>query len=122
MKSKENLINERIIKILYAIIKHCNIINDTMNYFGRQYSEFEDNSIYQNAILTPVTQIGELVKKIPMEFRNEYNEIPWRNIAGMRDIVVHNYETIDKLILWNVVIDEIDSLKQFCKKIIDEGD
>lgn len=40
----------------------------------------------------------------------------------MRDIVVHNYETINKLILWNLVIDEIDNLKQFRKKIMNEGD
>lgn len=38
----------------------------------------------------------------------------------MRDIVVHNYETIDKLILWNVAGKETDKIKDFCKKIINE--
>ena len=110
--------DERIKKVLQAIIKHCNIINDTKNFFGNNYLNFENNSIYQNAILTPVTQIGELVKKLPQDFRNKYNEIPWKNIAGMRDIVVHNYETIDKTILWDVVDKEIDKIKDFCKKIL----
>lgn len=36
----------------------------------------------------------------------------------MRDIVVHNYETIDKVILWNVVDEEIDKIKEFCKEIL----
>ena len=111
---------ERIKKILQTIIKHCNIINDTKEYFGNNYSDFENNSIYQNAILTPVTQIGELVKKLPTDFRNKYNQIPWKNIAGMRDIVVHNYETIDKSILWNVADIETDKIKDFCKKILNE--
>lgn len=88
------------------------------NFFGNSYEKFEDNRIYQNAILTPVTQIGELVKRLPIEFRTEYNQIPWKNIAGMRDIVVHNYDTIDKAILWSVADEEIDKLKDFCKEML----
>lgn len=109
---------ERTVKILLAIIKHCNNITETKKHFGNEYKIFENNIIYQNAILTPVTQIGELVKRLPEDFRNKYNEIPWRNIAGMRDIVVHNYETIDKLILWNVADKETDKIKELCKGII----
>lgn len=114
------MIDERTKKILKAIIKHCNIINDTKKFFGDSYAKFENDSIYQNAILTPVTQIGELVKKLPLEFRTEYDQIPWRNIAGMRDIVVHNYETIDKTILWNVADKETDKIKDFCQEILKE--
>jgi len=114
------MIDGRTQKVLMAIIKHCNIINDTKNFFGDDYSKFENNSIYQNAILTPVTQIGELVKKLPLDFRAKYNQIPWKNIAGMRDIVVHNYETIDKVILWNVADEETNKIKEFCTKIINE--
>ena len=112
------MLDERTKKILLAIVKHCNVIEDTKKQFGNDYKKFEENNIYQNAILTPVTQIGELVKRLPIEFRQEYTEIPWKNIAGMRDIVVHNYETIDKLILWNVADKEIDKIKGFCIKIV----
>ena len=56
-------IDERTKKILQTIIKHCNIILETKIYFGDEYEKFENNKIYQNAVLTPVTQIGELVKK-----------------------------------------------------------
>ena len=112
------MLDNRTQKILLAIIKHCNVIEDTKKHFGNDYKIFEKNTIYQNAILTPVTQIGELVKRLSSEFREEYSEIPWRNIAGMRDIVVHSYETIDKLILWNVADKEIDKIKDFCLRII----
>ena len=87
------MIDERTKKVLKTIIKHCNTINETKEFFGNNYSKFENNIIYQNSILTPVTQIGELVKKLSLDFRTKYNQIPWKNIAGMRDIVVHNYET-----------------------------
>ena len=112
------MIDERTKKVLILIIKHCSIISDTKEFFGKKYSNFENNSIYQNAILTPVTQIGELVKKLPMDFRVKYNQIPWKNIAGMRDIVVHNYETIDKSILWDVATEEVCRIKDFCQNII----
>lgn len=112
------MLDEKTKKILLAIIKHCNIIDDTKKHFGDDYKKFEENNIYQNAILTPVTQIGELVKRLPDEFRQKYTEIPWRNIAGMRDIAVHNYETIDKLILWNVTDKEIEKIKQFCINVL----
>lgn len=52
------MIDERTKKVLQTIIKHCNIINDTKKFFGNNYSNFENNNIYQNAILTPITQIG----------------------------------------------------------------
>ena len=55
-----------------------------------------------------------------MEFRQKHTQIPWKNIAGMRDIVVHNYETIDKLILWNVADKEIDKIKEFCLEIVNK--
>lgn len=112
------MIDERTRKVLLAIIKHCNIIEDTKTHFGNNYEKFDENRIYQNAILTPITQIGELVKRIPDEFRNKYTEIPWKNIAGMRDIVVHNYETIDKVILWNVADKEVKKIKEFCINIL----
>ena len=112
------MLAERTRKILLAIIKHCKIIEDTKEYFGNNYKIFEDNTIYQNAILTPVTQIGELVKRLPIEFKQEYTEIPWKNISGMRDIVVHSYETIDKLILWNVADKEIIKVKNFCNRVL----
>ena len=110
--------DERTIKILKSIIKHCNVINETIDFFGKDYNNYKDNSIYQNALLTPVTQIGELVKKISIEVRNQYTQIPWKNIAGMRDIVVHNYENIDKDILWDVANSEIGKIKEECKKIV----
>jgi len=107
-------------KVLQAFIKHCNAIEDTIKYFGLDYVDFKDNIIYQNAILTPVIQIGELVKRLPDSFRIKHTEIPWRNIAGMRAVLVHNYETLDKVILWNVANKEIPKIKTFCVNILEE--
>ena len=108
---------EKIYRLISSIIKHCDIIEETKIAFGDNYKSFEENIIYQNALLTPITQIGELVKRIPEEFRLKYQQIPWKNIAGMRDIIVHGYETIDKVILWDIANNETQKLKSFCVKI-----
>ena len=70
--------------------------------------------------LTKVREYAKRLLEVSNEFRQKYKEIPWKNIAGMRDIVVHNYETIDKLILWNVADKETLKVKEFCKKIVNE--
>ena len=105
-------------KLLQTIVKHCNAIENTQKHFGFAYIDFDNNVIYQNAVLTPVAQIGELVKKLPDEFKTQHSSIPWRNIAGMRDILIHNYETIDKVILWNVAEKEIPKIKSFCLDLL----
>ena len=112
------MIEETTKRILIAIVKHCDIIEQTKAVFGSSYSDYEDNIIYQNAILTPVSQIGELVKRLSDIFRQQYKEIPWRSIAGLRDIVVHSYETIDKVVLWDIVNDQTGKLGAFCAEVL----
>ena len=60
--------------------------------------------------------IGEAIKHIPYGFRSKYKNIPWKEIAGMRDILIHEYFGVDLDLTWKVVKKEIPSLKQ---KLID---
>lgn len=65
-------------------------------------------------------QIGELVTVLSDEFKEEYKEIPWRDIKAMRNIVAHRYGTVDKEMLWNTVHEDVPELKGFCKTVLGE--
>ncbi|MGP8023663.1 MAG: DUF86 domain-containing protein [Methanobacterium sp.] len=51
--------------------------------------EFYRNTLIQDAVFRRLTIIGEAVKNIPPEIKNKYTDIPWKKIAGMRDILIH---------------------------------
>ena len=63
-----------------------------------------------SAILYQITIIGEATKRLSPDYRQQHPDIPWRNLAGMRDVLVHEYDQIDLDIVWSVVHYEIPSL------------
>jgi len=71
----------------------------------------------QDKIIRRIEIIGEAVKNLPEEIKRSHPEIPWRDIAGMRDIVVHQYFGVDLEFVWHVVTKDIPELKQKLLKI-----
>ena len=65
----------------------------------------------QDKIIRRIEIIGEAVKNLPEEIKRSHPEIPWRDIAGMRDIVVHQYFGIDLEFVWHAVAKDIPELK-----------
>ncbi len=70
---------------------------------GLTRSGLEVDGMRVSAILYQVLIIGEATKRLSQELRDEHPEIPWNNMAGMRDIVAHHYDEIDFDVLWNVL-------------------
>jgi uncharacterized protein with HEPN domain len=63
-------------------------------------TEFETDRKTQSAVLYQIAILGEAVKRLSQNFRNEHPEIPWTSIAGMRDKLVHDYDGIDIKRVW----------------------
>lgn len=64
---------------------------------------FDDDWMVQDAAITTVTQLAEAAKRLPKSFRDERPEVPWRNVIGMRDIVIHEYAIVDLALVWEAL-------------------
>lgn len=62
--------------------------------------------------------IGEATKRLPAELREEYPQIPWNGMAGMRDRIIHGYDRVDLHIVWDVVKRDIPELKPKIQRIL----
>lgn len=74
--------------------------------------EFVKSIQLQDSVIRRIEVIGEAVKNIPQEIKDKYSDIPWKRIAGMRDILIHEYWGIDLNLTWEVVVGEIPDLKR----------
>ncbi len=57
----------------------------------------------QSAVIRQLEIIGEATKRLSAELRSTYTDIPWRQMAGMRDVLIHAYDHVDIYEVWNVV-------------------
>ncbi|MCC8049642.1 MAG: DUF86 domain-containing protein [Clostridiales bacterium] len=114
------MLTDRDAEILRHIIKYCHEINHTINVFGKDYTIFAQNSIYQNAVALCVLQIGELTTHLTADFKSTYTKMPWNQIKALRNVVAHNYGKIDSTILWETLIQDIPELHAYCEEILNK--
>jgi uncharacterized protein with HEPN domain len=77
---------------------------------GLDESSFLANSRDQDAILRQLTIVGEAAKRVSNEFRTSHPEVPWRRVAGFRDVVVHDYFKVDIEEVWRIVQGDVPAL------------
>jgi len=85
---------------------------------GRSFEEFCDNSMMRFASIKQMEIIGEAANHISDETKNKFSEIEWRQITGMRNILVHEYFGIDVKLIWEIAIADIPELKNKIEKVI----
>jgi uncharacterized protein with HEPN domain len=79
---------------------------------GMDITSFSSNSMAFDAVLRNLEIVGEATKKISRRIRTQYPEIEWKKIAGLRDIIIHEYFGINKKILWEIITQKIPVLEK----------
>lgn len=98
--------------ILEAIIK-------IEEYSGSlSFDKFIVNTQTMDAVIRNLEIIGEAVRHLPKIFKDKYANIPWKEISGMRDKLIHEYFGVDEQVLWKTIRDDLPLLKSKIREIL----
>ncbi len=98
---KNKIIVEKILKYISKVLDYT---KDT------EYDAFINNSILVEACVFNLSQIGELANKIDKDFEESNPSIPWRVMYGLRNKIVHDYEGVNLVLIWDIVKEDLPEL------------
>ncbi|MCX5842570.1 MAG: DUF86 domain-containing protein [Deltaproteobacteria bacterium] len=78
---------------------------------GMSYEIFAADKKTVNAVIRCLEVLGEAAKHIPISFRKKHPDLPWSKMAGMRDVLIHDYMGVDLKTIWKVSRDRLPELK-----------
>jgi uncharacterized protein with HEPN domain len=102
---------------LEDILKECENIRTFVK--GISYQEFTNNLEKVYAVAKAFENIGEAVKKIPKELTKKYPDIPWSEVAKMRDVLTHHYFGLDDRVLWDTIDTDFDMFEDTIRDILE---
>ncbi len=102
--------------ILVKIVSELEIALEMIE--GKSFEDFDKSELLKRAMCMTVINIGELVKALTEDFRLEHNKVPWKSIAGFRDIAAHKYQTLHMQDVYYTVVNDFKELKSNIKEIL----
>ena len=112
--------NNRDRQICEKILAEIGVLKDLLG--GVSPEDFVCDERTVRAVCMTLINIGELVKNITPELRESHREIPWRAIAGMRDITAHKYQTLRKEDVYSTCVDDIPDFEQKLLRLVQEAE
>ena len=106
---------------LRHILDECEYISSVIPD-GFTKEQLLDDETLKRAVVRSLEIIGEATKKIPADIKIEWSEVQWKNIAGMRDKLIHDYFGINYSIVWDVVKNKIPNLTETVRQILAKGE
>ena len=93
-------------------------INKIEEYVSVGYETFMSTSHWQDAVIRQLEIIGEATKKLSDDLRIKHPQIPWKRVAGLRDILIHDYMGVDLSAVWDITQKNLPELKQQIQGIL----
>lgn len=100
--------------ILDAIEKVAQFIQDMT------YEQFAEDAKTVFAVIRALEIIGEATKQLPQSVRDSYPEVPWREMAGMRDKLIHEYFGVNLAVVWKTAIEDLPGLGSAIQHVLTE--
>ena len=101
--------------IISHMLKYCDEVETAHDNFSHSKEKFMNSSTYRNAVTMPILQIGELANHLSEEFKQQHKQIPWNEMRGIRNLMAHQYHSVDFEIIWDTSRADIPALREFCK-------
>lgn len=93
---------------------------DSINNFieGMNFEQFKSDDKTSSAVIRKFEIIGEATKNIPNSIKDKYPQIPWKDIAGMRDKLIHAYYEVDLNLVWITIQKRLPELQTFLNDVL----
>ena len=95
---------------LEHILESINLIEEYIQ--DKKKSEFLESKQVQDSVIRRIEIIGEAIKNIPGDFKSTHVNIPWKEITGMRDILIYQYFGVDLELTWEVIKTDLPALRK----------
>ena len=107
-----------IILFIENIMENIVLIENSVEKISKM--SFESDRLIIDATVRRLEIVGEAAKNIPKEFRDKYSGIPWKKMAGIRDVLTHAYFSVNIERIWNIIKKDLPKLKIEIKKILEK--
>lgn len=102
---------QKIISYAEKVVQYCEVVSNQ--------HEFSSNSMLVESCVFNLSQIGELANKLDNSFTDQYSDIPWFALYGLRNRIVHDYEGVKFHLIWDIIKEDLPELITKLKRITD---
>ena len=105
--------------VLKKVLSEITVASSMMG--GRSFAQFDESEMLKRAVCMTVINIGELVKNLSDDCKNLDRAIPWKAIAGFRDIAAHKYQTLRMEDVYETVVTDFPALDQRIRRLLEQN-
>jgi uncharacterized protein with HEPN domain len=105
---------------LVLVLDIRDAVEDALEFAREGREEFFASKKTQYSIIRALEIMGEAAKGLPAEFRERWRRVPWKQLAGFRDVLIHQYQRVDLDLVWQVVAEELPRVREAIEQVLRE--